>query len=267
MTRNRYNSLDAFAAAVRPTLEAQEHPALRNSQQSTDWSGCTWQEAIALARDGWADNLDATLDIAREAITEVASTDHRVTFEMLYDVSGAVVDVERYLSGEPECMVSFPLTTEPHEHQVISLCASIAVSGSVSAETLTRRGQVITAFALRLAELGIGTELYADLTGRPRVVGRQTSHVVLVKGATDLIDPARILFAYAHPGMLRQLGFAAIVKDGFSPVGTTPSPPVKDLPDGTIYLPELLTKSRLPNAADALRDLMRQAGLIHNEDN
>jgi hypothetical protein len=81
---------------------------------------------------------------------------------------------------------------------------------------------------------------------------------VLVKGADDELDPAKVMFAFAHPAMLRRLGFGA--KDQFhgkySPSICSPEAPAKDLPEGTIYLPEICSPSDVPEADEFLREYL-----------
>src|SRR5579872_114125 len=120
----------------------------------SDFAGyATWEQALNMARSGWHDELDTALELAESAVA-LAEREHMTdTFQPVWDVSGAEVDVARYLSGEPECMIDFPLSKTSKSGRVISMCASISVSGSVRPDTIQRRGQVITALAMALDRL------------------------------------------------------------------------------------------------------------------
>src|SRR5579859_5905356 len=154
------------------------------------WAGASFKNALTLARKGWTDQLDSALELAESAVS-LAEREHMTdTFQPVWDVSGAEVDVARYLSGEPECMIDFPLSKTSKSGRVVALCASIGVSGSVSPSTIQRRGKLITAFALALSRLGHSSELWADLSGANGFRIR-----ILVKGANDELDPAAVMFA------------------------------------------------------------------------
>jgi hypothetical protein len=185
--------------------------------------------------------------------------------EPVFDVSGDYVDVGRYLSGEPECMVDWPLQPTSAVGRVITLCAPVTWSGAVSDETIVRRGQVITALALALSRLGHNVELWADRTNTSHSGARRTKIRVLVKGANDVLDPAKVLFAYAHPSMLHGLAWTydRTWPQAFeSAVQRRPTDPDRDLPEGTIYLPALSSDHDVPDAHAALREFIAQLGLL-----
>src|SRR5260221_137698 len=151
--------------------------------------------------------------------------------EPVYDVSGDSVDIGRYLAGEPECMMDWPLQPTSAAGRVITLCASICYSGSIDAEVIIRRGQVITALALALSRLGHNVEMWADISAMQVGRGAQSRFRILVKGADDTLDPARIMYAYAHPTMLRRLGFAVQCSQpgefrSLNPDNLAPRPPL-----------------------------------------
>ena len=121
------------------------------------------------------------------------------------------------------------------------------------------------ALALALSRLGHACELWADISSR-HPDGRVLHMRILVKGVNDEIDPARIMFAFAHPAMLRRLGFAVKrqCKFGgrFDPNICSPEPPARDLPDGTIYLPEICSGHDVPDADEFLRKYLGELGLL-----
>src|SRR5258708_4027099 len=96
-------------------------------------------EALDMARNGWDSQLDETLRIAEDAVT-LAERNHeimRVTTPV-YDVAGGSVDIGRYLTGDPECMITWPLQPGSHAGKVISLGVPVTYSGGVPAEPVTR---------------------------------------------------------------------------------------------------------------------------------
>lgn len=231
-----------------------------------------------MAREGWDRHLSRTLDIARDAVTAVEREHETLAFNPVWDVAGGMVDMGAYLAGEPECMIDFPPAPVSKAGRVITLCASISVSGSISAESLISKGMLITALALELERMGMSVELIADQTvagasprrpGKPPVQ-RLFSQRITVKSPNDVLDPSKVLFAYAHPCMLRVLAFPHyhdLPREGEWPdsVGAgwsygSPRPPVQDLPAGTIYLPESYS-DRDTDTAELLTKHLTDLGL------
>lgn len=246
-------SLDEFA----DTADARDDHSYGDDPE---WAGASFNEALRLARKGWTDQLSTALSIAESAV-DMAEKEHMVNSfnQPVWDVTGAQVDIGAFLAGTPECMIDYPLTETSKVGRVITLCASVSYSGSVYASTIQRRGQTMVALALALSKLGHSSELWADLSGGS---GTGEFHIrVLVKSASDELDPARVMFAFAHPAMLRVLGFSAIFGMGKSTL-VTPSAPVKDLPEGTIYLPEVCSDRDVPQAAAFLRKYLDEIGLL-----
>jgi hypothetical protein len=259
-----YDSLDEFAEAAERRHGTDGRASDYSGQDR--WAGGSFRQALDYARVGWEAKLDETLAIAESAITMVEKDHTLKAFVPVWDVAGCEVDVARYLSGEPENMIDFPVTEVSKLGKVITLCASISASSAVSVEALTRRGQVLAAFAMLITRLGYSCELWIDQTCG---YSYTYSQKVMVKGTNDTVDPSRIVAAFAHPTMLRQLSFS--VEDGVPEFWYrkalrtgrgTPKPPVRNLPEGTIYLPELCSDRDVPDADELLKDLLRQADLL-----
>lgn len=233
--------------------------------------GAGFDDVVRYAREGWADGLDATVSVAEGAITKVEREHTVMTYRRELSVRGKRADLGRFASGVPTCMVTMRPAAVPRVGKVITLCASMSVSGSVSGEAMAKRGRNVAALAMALGKLGYATELYVDFTGDSNA-GYGLAYRVCVKGAHDVVDPETIMAGYAHPGMLRALGFAHIynlrdnVKGGDKHVRSwglaSPSDPIQDLPEGTIYLPALLTERNIPNADEFLLTHLRELGII-----
>jgi hypothetical protein len=228
----------------------------------------TPSEVRDLAVNGWDKEAQAAVDVADGAIETIEQEHEIPSFQPLWDVTGSVVDIDRYLSGEPENMIDFTPAPITKFGRVIVLCASVSFSGSIRPATIKRRGQTVAALAFALNSMGFATELWADLSASG---SRHTVHArTLVKGANDELDPARIMFAYSHPAMLRGLALPAMhaYPDAFKQalgVGSSygsPKDPKRDLPEGTIYLPSVCSDSDVPEAAEALLGYLRDLGIV-----
>ena len=270
-----YHSLPEFADAAKrrqgmgPGMDGFTMGSGDDYRRHGFCGNCSRNDVLTAAYGGWEEHLTETLAIAESAV-EMAIKEHDIqSFMPVWDVSGCEVDVARYLNGEPENMIDYPTQKVSKLGKVITLVASMYISAAIAPETIIRRGQVITAFAMALGQLGHACEMWIDFTIRDDK-GRQGKVRVLVKGANDTLDPSRILFAYAHPGTLRYLMFA--VMNGF-PKRARPSgvghgygshapEKMESDPEGTIYLPKLRSDRDVPDAHEALKDLLKQADLL-----
>lgn len=169
----------------------------------------SWDRCLELARKGWTDQLPGALDLAESAV-QTADQEHILeTFQPVWDVSGAEVDVARYLAGEPENMIDFPPSQTSKVGRVITLVVGVGVNGGVSGQEIIDRGRKIVALALALNRLGHAVEIWADDTQRGTTKqSRKLFQRILVKGTNDEIDPAVLLFALAHPAFQRGIKWA-----------------------------------------------------------
>jgi hypothetical protein len=262
----RFDSVSELAEATKgkPNLRDKNDPEFTGVRNHT--------EAFTLAREGWSAELERTMRVAEEAVTKVERDYEMPSFVASYEVAGCEVDVARYLDGTPENMIDYPLTPIVKAGKVITLCASISYSGSIDESTIRRRGQTIAALALALSRLGYSTEIYSEVHAKG-YSGKSVSVRTLVKGAQDALDAERIAYAVAHPSMLRVLNFTAlrmapeefVTAIGYGSLGT-PSDPVEDLPDGTLYLPSVRSSRDIPNADVQLVRWLTDLGIIHEED-
>lgn len=251
--------------------------AITYADKNARFCGADWNDALEIARAGWTEELPAALETAKAAIL-TATQEHTMEeqFSPVWDVSGAEVDVARFLGGEPECMIDFPLSQVSKVGRVVTLVAGVSVSSGIKPDTIIRRGRVIVALALALSRLGHAVEIWVDVSGEcgPK---RKYSHYarVLVKSAHDEMDPARALFAIAHPAMLRCLFFA--LRDGLpAPWGTwltvkhkrgwsQPKRPASDVnayPEGTIFTPHIYSARDVPDADEFIKKYLGELGLL-----
>jgi|SRR5579859_1460286 len=231
-----------------------------------------YEASVSMLRMGWPEELPAALEIAESAVA-TANREHMMdTFNPVWDVTGAEVDVARYLSGEPECMIDFPLTKTSKSGRVVTMVAPICFSSWVDTDSVLRRGHVIVALALALSQLGHACEIWADINLDGHVEAYQR---VCLKGASDELDPGTLMFALAHAAMLRRVAFGTF--DGFPPkwrepfsdnanrgsVGRRSREDIALFPEGTIFLPELTDESDdYANADVFLREHLGNLGLL-----
>jgi hypothetical protein len=226
-------------------------------------------EAYKLAREGWAAELDDTLNVAESAVSKVEKEMAFPTFVAEHDVSGCEVDVARFLDGTPENMIDYPLREIVRAGKVITLCASVCYSAAIDKDVIAKRGQAAAALALALSKLGYSLEIYADFSTREKMTPddftRRASVRALVKGAQDAMDPEAIAYALCHPSMLRVLAFSAMKKmpSDYCWFGLgVPNDPIEDLPEGTLYTPCVISSKNVPDADEQLVEWLRQLEII-----
>lgn len=265
---------DKECAIVYPSIESLASEAARHTDDyprglRLEFHGVeTWGEAFDLARDGWSERGPEAVQVAEDAISTVEQEHDTPTLSMQWDVSGSEVDIGRLSMGVPECMIDYALAPTPTHGRVITLAASISTSYTVPAETIVKRGHAVTALAFALTRLGYAVEIWADLslTGNR---GRVSRIRTLVKGTNDALDPDRVMFALAHPAMLRCLSLAALhelparwrkdMRVGRS-YGCPIDPDPDDYAEGSIILP--CVSGYVPDADVALLDYLREVGII-----
>jgi hypothetical protein len=223
---------------------------------------------------GWPDQVPMLLDIAESAVQSSVRLHDAIAFTPVWDVSGATVDVARFLSGEPECMIDFPLRQTVTAGRVITLVSS--ADCNMGSDWLSR-GIMATGLGMALHRMGYATEMWTDNYGLSPLADQYQR--VMVKSTSDEIDPARLMFAFGHSGMLDPLAFS--VFDGWKRLGSAyakwakgfsddgrgsaekRTPKLEALyPEGTIFLTGKLSCGTSETAKTAIEGELRKLGLI-----
>lgn len=187
---------------------AQAPPTIRHGAgrgESDDWCGASWEEALRMAVDGWhlplLETEAAVAELGAKSVLGIGSS-----LEPTRDVTGSEVDVGAYLAGEPECMVdAAPLHTS-RRGRVVTFLVPAVYSHFVPHDVIVNRGVALATLSAAIVRAGHSVELWsgftAQLDGRR---GRRCSAVAKVISAGEPFDAGRLVFALAHPAMLRRL--------------------------------------------------------------
>lgn len=207
-----------------------------------------------LIQNGWEEHADSTYQVAEETIKSVARDYDMPSFQSYYDVTGSDVDVDRYLSGEPENMIAYHMVSTPKAGRVITIAANIAVNAMTSTKKMIARGKAIATLVMAIESLGLRTELFVEMQNQGGWGGESDPtlrQVTKVKGPEDTLDASLMLFAFAHPGFFRCLSLGAMwalpeeLYEPFS-IGYSHGRATNDLgweddyPEGTIHIPSSL---------------------------
>ena len=201
----------------------------------------SYAEAIRLAQAGWREGLEQSQEITTSIERKLMS--HVEREEIFYDVTGELLDVGRYCSGEPEHWGKYETTVvQGKGNRMLHLVVSGAASGGIDKSVLIRRGAMVASFAT-LAELaGYRVKITLNYIAQN---GHSSAIYIPLKEYDETLDQDMISFALAHPAALRCLGFSVwdTIKDekvrnalrhGYGMPGETP----KDR-QGDIFLKEM----------------------------
>lgn len=213
-TRN-FETVNEFVRYAECATSNFSDPPSRDTGRDEFFRTSRFEEAVCLASSGWKDGADriAGLRSGFEAFLSAAVDAKARSYG--YDVSGHYVDVGRYLSGEPEC---FGVEAEYGDQigtRVVGIRLNACVSGSVSAEDITRRGLTVLLAVDLLESCGIRCEVLVSQS--TEYCGTVQEANVPVKHARDPVDIDRLAFTIAHPSYFRRFGFAYCESKGHHP--------------------------------------------------
>lgn len=202
-THDHYDSLADFVVTAKASRKW--------VQSSGDFTGhATFEEACDLAANGWdvkASDVKATLQSVGDS-PELAPT---------WDVAGDEVDVPAMLQGIPEHMVSYPY--QPKSRPMVTVYVPTDYSGMIDSTTIERFGLAIVGGIESMRMTGHTVKVVGVITcARAKLRGRGDSNIhvdtIDLADTRYVYDATQLLFAMAHPALIRQLYFG--VQDGWS---------------------------------------------------
>lgn len=213
-----------------------------SSKQRDDggsFNGCpSWPYMEAVVKNGWTKGR-AKLSAALDAVYAGNSASRTSGCYADYDVSGDYPDIDRYLAGDPEHMVSYGahIAAKP----VIKLVVNVVAAHFVPAEHLINRGSAVVALVDAIESNGNSVELTALEVAE---VGKSIAvYSVALKKAGEVLSIDDIAFGLGHPDMLRRIFFSIMERDpwtegkGFvSGYGRCSDMPDECIPWDTVYL-------------------------------
>lgn len=206
----RYESLSEFADKVEPRSTTSENPE-RDASRAPEsaWNGgVTFDQAIKYARHGWSEEHEA-LEGMLAGLTTTVETMMATQWEPLLGIEGGAVDIDRFLSGEPENMIQFVSAETTASNQVVKVLVSTGALADVEPNTIRLRGLAVCCLIELISRTGKAVELWCEST--TEATGRSTqihTQLVKVKDASSYLDLDQIMFALVHPSWHRRLMFA-----------------------------------------------------------
>lgn len=205
MLEQKFDSFEAFLEqAAKPGNTKNPTHSISNSPSfcGTD----TYEEALELAQKGWPEGL-RRMEALRGQLIKI-NGDKVEVFAPQFAESGDEVDVARFLSGEPECMVQFEPQFVPGVGRVIRIVVNIAVSGGNSHEQMFLKGAATVMLCDLIEQAGLRVEIVIiDATKSHPVDGELSIRSILAKKPDQPLELDRLAFACAHPAMQRRIIF------------------------------------------------------------
>lgn len=225
-------------------------------------------EVISIARAGLpADGIEA-MQLSDTTVSDMELMSSQ--FQSVYDVTGSQVDVARYLSNEPECMINYYMEPTPRQDQIVTLVLGVGIPWDITTAAIKKHGQALMSVADAIERSGKQTEIWADLSMSSRKNEKTARISVRLKAPGDLFDAASFMYALTHPSMCRALmfnAFHALPEPWHEPVGVgsfygyygNPPSHEPDYPDGTVFIPAIRENNQ---AAALVAATLRQLGLV-----
>jgi hypothetical protein len=265
--RLTFPSMQAFyaeASRVRAAL------SIHSYDGADEWGGgVSFTELADLVGRGWQDMVGRSQEISDRAIKAAATMAEDTLPTLHYDVTGDVVDIGRYYSGEPECMIDWPLQPVIKEGLAVTLVSSACFSAAISTDTIVKRGIAVAGLAEALTGLGYSVEIVVDISSGTEDGVRQfgTSLQITVQEAHEDLNMARVIFGLAHPSVLRKMAFLVwsgsarrdeVHNSGYGPVNR----PATDRPDAILIEGLDVRQDNWDDPEAFIRDHFVQLGLI-----
>lgn len=193
---------------------AQEQPnKMASDRKPTSNMNATrnFKEAYELAIHGWHD-VRRKVDAAMEPIRQRLSDTLGVVTERTFDMVGFEPDIDRYLSGELECMVDDLFVEAPKQGNVFTLLVDASMAWSNSHEEVIARGATLCAMVEAFNMMGFQLDIWVETT----VAALHAKHrgkslataLVPISRAGDPLDIDQIMFAIGHPDFNRRIIWA-----------------------------------------------------------
>lgn len=215
-------------------------PKRRSRDIGEHWFGTeNFEEAMRLARDGWADGrakivhgLETAAVLQREPIRRGRT----------YDVAGMLPDVPRFIAGAPDCMFTVGEDLRARR-PVVRVVFAPCWSAGVAEKNIINRGVALLSIVDQWEDDGYSVEI--DLAFRAEADGWDFRVTCPVKRAGEPLELDRLAFVLANPSILRRVIFSLYEQQGQKGfegafTGSFGSPadiPLRELDQGSVYIP------------------------------
>ncbi|QWT30644.1 hypothetical protein SEA_ROSE5_129 [Mycobacterium phage Rose5] len=276
-----FESFAEFVQYNQERVAAEVNKSIRTRNRAGDgvWHGSvkSVSEACELAAKGLPkDGVDA-LALASVKAKGMVQEIRTPQYVNCMDTAGAYVDMGRFVTGEPECMVDYALQEDTAVQTVIPIVVNMAVVGGVRHEEIAKRGRAIVALIDAVQATGRSVELWADMSsnGCDRGSFNGSDYMarfsIPLKRADQPTDAGMLMYAFTHASFFRVLGFntrhtlparwqrALDVGGGYGVTVRGAKSVERDYPQGSVYISALRYGE---NHDETVREALRELGLL-----
>lgn len=211
----RFPTWEAFAtAAIEATSvmpDSQRSSKIDTLERNTFAEG-TPAQAAEWAKLGWLEGAAIVKKYSDVLFDRISGLIERE--EIRYDVEGAMFDVGRICERVPEAWMNFETVLVEGQPQHLRLVINIVCSGGISPKVILARGSVVCA----LIELLEFSGRRVELTMACSIGGYSNKNfhaTAVVKKFDEPLDLPKVVYAFAHPTVLRRHIFA--LEESLSP--------------------------------------------------
>ena len=177
-------------------------------------AGCRWEGGVAIAtvapqKTHFQQTKESTRVQPKSKLRFVTEF-HMVSTAISFNVCGDSADIDRYLYGDPECMIDYVDVPQARMGRVIRLLVNGSVNSGVTANEILERGVIVCTLIDVLNRMNVGVEVY--LENCTKVGDDRHSILVHLHSSEQLLDVNNLMFALAHPSMLRRISFSVMEK-------------------------------------------------------
>lgn len=205
-----YEIFDSFYEFVN-FASANNAPQSSNKQFEMDFhESHSLKEATDWAHRGYSEIRPKVNSIV-ETMEERLSERFGERYVTDYSISGSSVDMGKFVTGEPECMLEWHTEPAASIGRVVKVVVAGTASSGISKDWIIARGTAVVALIDTLHKLGLGVELWWDssIEGKRSKDGfTKYSTLVRLHDSSEPLDIDNIMWAIAHPDMLRRLAFS-----------------------------------------------------------
>jgi hypothetical protein len=203
-TELTFKNFDSFIEQCKkPALKGCKYDASKQTNREKFTGTKTYNEAVKIASLGWPEGTKKM----KKGLLEFQASE-APQLKSLFDVSGDEPDIDRFLSGEPENMISWE-NVQASGVVFLDVYFSFSYSCGKKQDAIIKRGVQILSNVDQLEQNGYRVRIIAyERSTDPN--GNTFELNVTLKDYQEVIDLDRMAFAMAHPAMLRRLGFRLI---------------------------------------------------------
>lgn len=170
-----------------------------------------FNEALNLAYNGWKEGLEIihkNFSKYRDIFADLLPQQD-VRVDQVFDTYGEDVNIDRFIQGEPENMLTFKPSSElikiTSGNKLQRLVIQSVASSDINPESIALNGSLLTILVEQYELHGFRTEIINRYTVQKSYGGKILNIDITIKNFDESPDFSKISFVLAHPSMLRRI--------------------------------------------------------------